>query len=1271
MEHTKIITAEDLSRYAERNESRGVIPELVYLLVRQSLSHGDNCRIPYGDSVNQTGLDGNVECAQGFFQFIPKGRSYWEIGTGGTPQDKATKDFRKRTKQIDDDERQNTTFVFVTPRSSGAEGWEEAKQRRWINRRKDKGWKDIRIIDGVKLADWLREFPAIAQWLAVKMEITPKLGGIKTPLEHWQLILDSGDKIDPPLPPELFIVSRENACNELKKLFLGEVKRVLLSAESKDDVNDFIAAYVATLGEAELYKQRCLFISDVNAWRAVAAARSPHILVADTILELEAAQMDLQTEAVRNGHGVVIPLCGALLSGEREIIKLRSPSRDKIEEVLRTANFSNIRARELAGIGGGRLSALRRHLLGLGDVPTYATWETAPVLARIALLGQWSEKNSSDLEVLKQILGNGFGEWMDKRYDITLQPDTPLAQIDGKWRIVPRSEAWNALGNRLADEDLDRFQEIALLVLSERDPKFDLPKEERYAANVLGKDLTYSTRLRKGIAETLALLGSRHQALSQCSRGKAETVAARVVHNLFCDADWERWAGLDSLMPLLAEAAPKAFLDAVEKALSDLCDTPFREVFAQEGGGLFGGENYISGLLWGLECLAWSPEYLARTAVILAELASIDPGGRYSNRPAQSLADIFLPWHIQTTASFEQRETALKEILKEQPNVGWKILLSLLPNNLGATSGCYRPVWRNFIPSDWEDGVLVSEYWAQIHMLAELAAEMAHSDVERLMELMDRLSDLPQETQEVVLKHLMSDNILRIPESERVVIWEKLDGLVRRHRKFSDAQWALPKETITKIEKIANNITPADPMLRYRYLFSESDHDLFDEKGKHEEQRERLDEKRRLALAEIMGDGDFARCLDFAQKTAMPYKVGQTLGGIASDRVEAEILPSQLTADDEVVKRVVAGFVWARFWQRGIHWVDSLLQRNWKPEQCARFLVLLPFQEEIWERVSSYLGKSHEGLYWKHVNVQIGRWNWDAIFVIEKLIAYGRAGTAVMCLAHALDDEEGFDPDIVTRALMAVLENPQEIEQLERYDTIALIKRLQLSTGVDIEALYQIEWNFLPWFDRLSGDVPVALEKCLASDPAFFAEMIKYAFRSKNDSADSVERLDEKKQSLAEHAYTLLDRWSICPGMQEDGALNEEAFRNWITEARRITEESGHDEIAQAEIGKVLIHVPADPGGLWIHKSVAAVLNERTTERMRFNFRLALRNQRGIHSFSHGVQERELARGYRGKAEAVEMAGFVRLAATMRELADQYDEDAARDENRDPLEEYS
>ncbi len=50
-----------------------------------------------------------------------------------------------------------------------------------------------------------------------------------------------------------------------------------------------------------------------------------------------------------------------------------------------------------------------------------------------------------------------------------------------------------------------------------------------------------------------------------------------------------------------------------------------------------------------------------------------------------------------------------------------------------------------FIPFGLEDKVLVSEYWAQIHILAELAVETACSGIEKLMELMDHLSDLPED----------------------------------------------------------------------------------------------------------------------------------------------------------------------------------------------------------------------------------------------------------------------------------------------------------------------------------------------------------------------------------------------------------------------------------------------------------------------------------------------------------------------------------------------
>ena len=61
MEQTHIVTALDLDAFAETKLSEGAIPELIWLLINQSVSDLTRCRIPYGDAVSQVGYDGLVE----------------------------------------------------------------------------------------------------------------------------------------------------------------------------------------------------------------------------------------------------------------------------------------------------------------------------------------------------------------------------------------------------------------------------------------------------------------------------------------------------------------------------------------------------------------------------------------------------------------------------------------------------------------------------------------------------------------------------------------------------------------------------------------------------------------------------------------------------------------------------------------------------------------------------------------------------------------------------------------------------------------------------------------------------------------------------------------------------------------------------------------------------------------------------------------------------------------------------------------------------------
>jgi hypothetical protein len=161
-------------RLCGRADSERVLPELVSRLINLSVPDLTLCRIPYGDAIGLSGLDGIVQTEAGFRQYVPKQTSFWEMGRGKRAQDKATKDYRKRTDKTPPEERSNTTFVFVTPRSRD---WNQSRQAKWVRRRRPDGWKDLKILDGVQLCDWLREFPALGAWLLQRIGLVKSITG--------------------------------------------------------------------------------------------------------------------------------------------------------------------------------------------------------------------------------------------------------------------------------------------------------------------------------------------------------------------------------------------------------------------------------------------------------------------------------------------------------------------------------------------------------------------------------------------------------------------------------------------------------------------------------------------------------------------------------------------------------------------------------------------------------------------------------------------------------------------------------------------------------------------------------------------------------------------------------------------------------------------------------------------------------------------------------------------------------------------------------------
>jgi len=754
------------------------------------------------------------------------------------------------------------------------------------------------------------------------------------------------------------------------------------------------------------------------------------------------------------------------------------------------------------------------------------------------------------------------------------------------------------------------------------------------------------------------LLGNQSDALKNCSKGKAETVTVLTIREIFRDSDWILWGSLDLLLPTLAEAAPGEFLSAVENALSkSLC--PFDELFSQEVKGIF-GDNYMTGILWALETLAWDEEYLVRVTVILGDLASHDPGGNWGNRPANSITTIFLPWLPQTIASVEKRIVAIQTLQKEFPEITWGILLNLLPNSHQTSMGSHKPVWRKTIPDNCEKDVSNKDYWDQISSYANIAVDIAKSDFIKLKELINNLDNLTKPSFDNLLEYLKSEEVINLTEEERTPIWKTLFEYALKHKRYQDAEWAFKPVLIKKIEQTAKVIAPKKPQNLYNRLFTESIFDLYEESGNWEEQEKKINEKRKNALQEIIKVDGLDAVLQFAENVESPRQAGSSLGFIEKDNIDSIILPNFLDTKNNKLKLFANGFVWGRYRNKGWEWVNQVDTSKWTDVQIINFLTNLPFIKETWTIAEQLLGEK-EDKYWSIVEFNPYEPENNFEFVIERLMKHNRPKAAIRCIYASLNRNKTFNKSQAIKALLQATSSSETSYSMDTYEITEIIKSLQNDTETNQDDLFYIEWTYLP---ILSGPgkraAPKLLEQRLASDPAFFCEAIRRIYRSKKETKPDKEPTEQDK-SIAKNAWKLLHDWKTLPGIQTDGSFSEEKFNHWLDSVKTKCQESGHLEVALINIGQVLIHYIPDTDGLWIHKNLAEALNANNAEKMRNGFSTGLYNSRGAHTVDPtGKPEKELAAKYRRLAEEVENAGYYRLAITLKSLSDSYKHEAER-----------
>lgn len=1265
------IKANDIENWASHNiAARSRFAVFLRTLIHSTGTGLTEVDFPGNDDSQRAGWDGRVVASEGT-PWVPVGTSGWEFGTNEEPKAKADKDYKKSVAATDVNDRASMEFVFVTPRR-----W--AGKNAWVTEKKKEGsWRDVRAYDSSDLEQWVEQSLPGQTWFA--NETGSPTQDVRSLDKCWT---DWANVATPPLPGSLFSSAIEEAKRKLAaRLAKAPTSPIVIAADSSDEALAFVAQCFGPEGSAELapYRYQILVFDKAGVLPKLVGGTRPFIpVVHSREVEVELAPY------VEQMHSIVVYPRNSV-SAEPDII-LEPVSFEAFDSALKGIGKNRDEVKNLANESGRSLTVLRRRLATVEAVrmPLWATQQHAPrTLIAFMLVGAWHALNETDKVGLSLLAGDRAYEELEQDCQRLVQlNDSPLWSLGTYRGVVSKIDLLYAIARHVTRDDLKRYFDVARMVLGEDDPSLDLAEEERWAASIHGKTREFSSAFRQGISETLVLLAVHGVGLFKARLGiDTELEAALVVRDLLNDPLTMRvLEANDRDLPLYAEAAPTEFLSIIERDLKR-SDPAVFGLLRPVGAGMFETPSR-TGLLWALEGLAWSPETLPRTVMILARLAQIEINDNWVNKPENSLGAIFRSWMPQTAASNDERLALVKVLFDRFPDVAWKICVAQFGNGRRVGDYSHKPTWR---PDGYGHGEPFPT-WGPILEFAdkmiELALSQACYSVSMLSDLIDRLHDLTDADQDRVWA-LVETWAKTASDNDKITLREKIRiSTLSRQAMLRAKKRGKQSRLAAAAKQIYTALEPHNLLDKHAWLFKDT---WIDESADELENIENIDYKEREtrirkqqsdALKEIHGQYGIVGLLE----TAIRSGASGTIGALVAERMlnEEELLSLVSLAFQKRSESESA----ARASEWLIQGILGVMPNDQKREaflrsaipaigtqNATRLLALAPFCEATWSLVYSY-GEEVETRYWKEV---VPGWLRDAPAEMAKavdMLMKARRPRAAFALIKA--DPEKLPIHTLFQLLTVMAQDGDDKTGeylLEHYYVEMAFECVNRTSELSLEQKAGLEFAYLDVLDRAwdrhaKSAIP-NLERYIEDHPEVLVQAIVWTYKRKDGAEDPPEfKVEAEKASfMAERGFKLIQALKRIPGSDEHGSVDAERLAKWTQTVRQSCAELSRIEIADIVIGEMLASAQIGKDGAWPCEAVRGVMEDIQSENMMRGAHTGVYNSRGVHARGpSGDQERQLADKYRRWAQQIRMSSPYVASELLMKLTETYEREAVRED---------
>lgn len=1074
------------------------------------------------------------------------------------------------------------------------------------------------------------------------------------------------------LTPEVITSGRKKEQEDILNFLEGTPNITSVKAASKNEAIAFIiaSAKLFPTPESERFFSRTLIVHTEAAYKAVATNfTSPLNLIPTFENKLP------MYSAVSNSHHVIVPL-GADDEFDKNTLTLPIIDRDGQVNGLVSSGLIKDDAEKFSKEAGRNITILKK-LIGFPH--SKAKWiekENIREIIPALLIGRWNETFIGDIELLEKLSGQKYSDYVPTLTKWKNFEESPLLQIGETWRLTSPLDLWATLSAHLTQKDFQSIQECFSLAFKSGNPIIE-PKYNNDFAAIYNKPKTYSNWSREGLTQSLILVGRFGDGLSNPNLPNPQFWVDSIILDLLNNSNGEIWISVDHELPLISEASPISFLNATSNSLSK--EQPeIMDMFKEEDGFLHSTSHH-TGLLWALEGLAWLPEYLREVSLILLKLSQLDPGGNLSNRPINSISEIFKPWHYQTLTSYDERMEVLKYITEKEKETGWTLLIRMLPDHHGIAHPTHKMRWRMF-DKNTNLSYTYQEIYNTHSYVIELLLNLFDNNENKFSQLINETVNLSPSDRKKVLD--WADMAYSNVQQKEFTTWEAIRKILNHHRSHPDTDWSLPEVELKRLEELYEKLKPLDVFNQHIWLFN--DHwPAFPEGSKyvenkfekrHERQQNRIDQARSEALKIMLDEIGLNKTLELRKSVKESWSLGDAFARVITNE-DKIISVCECLNDDKENLRFIHSFIFRKSVIEGFDWVTTLLKtlqgKGFSNKALSNILIPLNQSKQLWEFIST-LEEEIQLEYWQNVyprfyNIPVE----EKIIGVQMLMKHKRFFSAIDICSH-------FAETIPTNLLSELLkksatEEPSEPVNFRGYEIERIFEALDKRSDLDNSTLINLEWLYLPILDTYgTRRNPKVLQEELTKNPVFFVDVLKWIYIPKDKEKLEEERKDiseEAIQNRAKQSYHLLHSWKKIPGMKPDNSIDKTELMDWINKARELAESEGRLEVADMHIGQILAQYPENIAE-WPQEKIFELMEVINSDSLNRNYSSAMFNKRGSSTrgpFDGGNIERghakyfeELANDYKNKYPNVSEI-FQCLSSNYLIDAKRMDESAERD----------